>query len=368
MVGLGLLFASVSDPRAPNARHALSDLLFIAFAAMLCGAGTCVDMADFARCKRSLLAEVLGFTHGVPSHDTFSRVFRLLDPPAFEAAFCAFMGRFAAAVSGQVGTAGQVVALDGKSLRGAVDAARRSTPLHMVTAWAAEQRLVLAARRAPRRSEVTAAREIIGLLDLTATTVTADALHGSRATAKAICDRGGGYALVIKGNRGPLHADMQALLADVGQAPSAQTVESGHGRHEERRATVLPVPGDWATRHKFAGLAAAARIDCLRRVGGKEERRTRYVALSRVLEPAEALRVVRTHWSIENNQHWLLDVAFGEDRIATRHDNTGENLAILRRLALNLMRTDAYNASIQRKIKRAGWDNPYLLTLLRQMR
>ncbi len=311
-VGLGLLFASVSDPRAPNARHALSDLLFIAFAAMPCGAGTCVDTADFARCKRSLLAEVLGFTHGVPGHDTFGRVFRLLGPPAFEAASCAFMGRFAAAVSGQVGAAGQVVALDGKSLRGAVDAARRSTPLHMVAAWAAEQRLVLAVRRAPERSEVAAAREAIGLLDLTAATVTADALHGSRATAKAIRGRGGGYA--------------------------------------------------------FAGLAAAARIDCLRRVGDKEERRTRCVALSRVLGPAEALRVVRTHWSIENNRHWLLDVAFGEDRIATRHDNTGENLAMLRRLAPNLVRTDAYNASIRRKIKRAGWDSPYLLTLLRQRR
>ncbi len=368
MLGLGSLFASVPDPRAPNARHALPDLLLIAFAAVLCGAESCVDMADFAASKRDVLAQVLGLGHGVPSHDTFSRVSRLLDPSAFEAAFCAFMGRFAAAVSGQVGPAGQVVALDGTSLRGAVDAARRSTPLHLVTAWAAEQRLVLAVRRAPGRSEVAAAREIIGLLDLTATTVTADALHGSQATAKAICSRGGDDALVIKGNRGPLHADMQALLADTSAAPSALTTDDAHGRHEERRATVLPVPGDWAKRHTFTGLAAAARIDCLRRIGGKEERHTRYVALARLLDPAEALRVVRVHRSIENNQHWLPDVAFGEDRIATRHDNTAENLAVLRRLALNLMRTDAHKASIRRKIKRAGWDNPDLLTLLRQMR
>ena len=370
MLGLGSLFASVPDPRAPNARHALPDLLLIAFAAVLCGVESCVDMADFAASKRDVLAQVLGLGHGVPSHDTFSRVSRLLDPSAFEAAFCAFRAGLLPPW-GQVGTAGQVVALDGTSLRGAVDAARRSTPLHLVTAWAAEQRLVLAVRRAPGRSEVAAAREIIGLLDLTATTVTADALHGSRATAKDICSRGGGDALVIKGNRGPLHADMQALLAllaDTSAAPSALTTGDAHGRHEKRRATVLPVPGDWAKRRTFTGLAAAARIDCLRRIGGKQERHTRYVALARLLDPAEALRVVRVHRSIENNQHWLPDVAFGEDRIATRHDNTAENLAVLRRLALNLMRTDAHKASTHCKIKRAGWDNPDLLTLLRQMR
>lgn len=367
MVGLGLLFASVTDPRAGNARHDLSEVLFIAFAAVLCGAESCVDMAAFGSSKAALFSTILSLEHGTPSHDTFSRLFRMLDPAAFEAAFRTFMARFAATLSGQIGTAGQIVALDGKSLRGAVDGAKRTQPLHLVTAWAAEQRLVLGLRRAPKRSEVTAARDIIALLDLTATTVTADALHGNRATAAAIRARGGDYALAIKANRGPLHRDMQDLMADPELAQAAVTIEKSHGRHEERRAWVTPAPDDWS-KHKFAGLAAVARIDATRRIGDKQSTQVRYFALSRVLDPAEALRVVRAHWSIENNQHWLLDVALAEDRVHTRNDNTAENIAILRRLALNLLRADTAKGSIRLKIKKAGWQNDYLLTLLSQMR
>ena len=200
-----------------------------------------------------------------------------------------------------------------------------------VTAWAAEQRLVLGMRRAPKRSEVTAAREIIALLDLTATTVTADALHGNRVTAAAIRARGGDYALAIKGNRGPMHRDAVALLADPDPALAARTSETAHGRHEERSAWVLPIPPDWAERHRFDGLAAMARIDSLRRVGTHESRQTRYFALSRRLEPTEALHVVRAHWTIENNQHWLLDVALAEDarrRATTISPRTSPSCAV----------------------------------------
>ncbi len=368
MVGLGLLFASVPDPRASNARHELSEVLVIAFAAMLCGAESCVDMAEFGASKTDQLSSILRLEHGVPSHDTFSRVFRLLNPEKFEAAFRTFMSRFAAALSGQIGTAGQVVALDGKSLRGAVDTAKRSEPMHLVTAWAAEQRLVLGLRRAPGRSEVTAAREIIALLDLTATTVTADALHGNRLTAASIRARGGDYALAIKGNRGPLHRDAQILLADPDPAEAAVTLERAHGRHEERRAWVAEVPANWAERHGFDGMVAMARIDSLRRIGDQQTHQIRYFALSRRLDPAEALRVVRAHWTIENNQHWLLDVALAEARVSTRNDRTAQNLALLRRLALNLLRADREKASIRRKSKRAGWKDDYLIKLISQMR
>lgn len=367
MGGLGLFFASVPDPRAGNARHELAEVLFIAFAAMLCGAETCVDMAEFGVARAGLLRSILSLPHGVPSHDTFSRLFRLLDPPMFEAAFRRFMERFAAALSGQVGTAGQTVAIDGKSLRGAVDRSRRTQPLHLVTAWAAEQRLVLGLRRAPGRSEVTAARQIIALLDLTATTVTADALHGSRATAAAIRERGGDYALVIKGNRGPLHRAIETLFTDAEADPATTRSEAVHGRHETRAAWVLPVPG-WAKTYKFEGLTAVARIDSSRRTGGANERQTRYLALSRTIDAADALRLTRAHWTIENNQHWLLDVALAEDRIATRNDRTAENLALLRRLALNLIQNDPATGSVRAKIKRAAWNESYFLSLIAQMR
>lgn len=367
MQGISVLFDEVPDPRALNARHPLSEILLIAFAATLCGAESCVDIAEFGRAKEAVLREVMALEHGVPSHDTFSRVFRLLDPVAFEAAFRCFMAAMAARLPTPEGT-GQVVAIDGKSLRGAVDTASRSTPLHLVTAWAADQRLVLGQCRAPNRSEATAARQIIALLDLSGTTVTADALHGNRQTAAAIRARGGDYALTIKGNRGPLHRDAQALLADAPEAQAAVTIETARGRHEERRAFVIQVPDHWPERHGFQDLAAMARIDSLRRIDGTEERQSRYIALSRRVDPAEALRIVRAHWSIENNQHWVLDVAFGEDRIHTRNDRTAENLAILRRLALNLIRADTRKASIRLKIKHAAWNHQYLLKLLSQMR
>jgi predicted transposase YbfD/YdcC len=367
MRGFQKLFAVVPDPRRSNVSHPLPDVLLIAFAAVLCGAESCVDIAEFGEAKRDLLRQFVALDHGVPSHDTFSRVFRLLDPPAFEQAFHAFTSAFAATLNGQ-GLAGRVIAIDGKSLRGAVDAARRTMPLHLVTAWAADHRLVLSQCRAPNRSEVTAAREIIALLDLTGCIVTADALHANRQTVSAIRARQGDYALVIKGNRGPLHQAIQELFANPDPAQAASTSKTAHGRHEQRRAWVVPAPKEWAELYGFNDLRAVARIDGLRRLEGREETDTRYVILSRLLPPDEALRVIRAHWTIENQQHWLLDVAFGEDRVHTRSDHCAENLALLRRIALNLLQHDTAKLSIRAKIKRAGWNNDFLTSLLSQMR
>ena len=359
------LFAVVPDPRASNVRHDLVHVLVIAFAAMLCGAETCCDMALFARSKEGFLCEALGLRHGVPSHDTFSRIFRLLDPDAFEAAFRRFTAGFAARLSGRDGLDGQVIAIDGKSLAGAVEPGARTNPMHLVTAWATDQRLVLAQRRAPGRSEVKAAHELVEMLDLMGATVTADALHGSRAMAKAIHGRGGDYVLAIKGNRGPMFYAMQDLLRDIDPAQGAATSGTAHGRYEERRAVVALVPPDWADRFRFKGLVAAARIDGLRRLRGKTEQRSRYFALSRPMPPDEALRVVRAHWTIENNQHWVLDVVMDEDRARSRKDNGPENLALLRRLALNTLRSSAEEKlSIRSKIKKAGWNTDYLFNLL----
>jgi predicted transposase YbfD/YdcC len=365
---LGVIFAVVPDPRAGNARHDLTDVLAIAFAATLCGAETCCDMALFGRSKERLLREMLPLAHGIPSHDTFSRVFRLIDPEAFEAAFRRFAAAFAERLGGQAGLAGQVVAIDGKSLSGAFEAGARATPLHLVTAWAADQRLVLAQRRAPGRSETTAALEVVAMLDLLGATVTADALHGSRRMAAAIRARGGDYALAIKGNRGPLHRAMRDLLEGADPATGARTSEVAHGREENRQAVVLPVPPDWPDRFGFTGLAAVARIDAVRRIGGAEQRQSRYFALSSEISPVQALRIVRAHWTIENGQHWVLDVVMDEDRARSRKDNAAENIALLRRLALNLLRTDAEKTSIRAKIKKAGWHDQYLLNLLGQMR
>jgi predicted transposase YbfD/YdcC len=334
---------------------------------VLCGAENCQDTADFGEAKEASLRKFLRLRHGIASHDTFSRVFRLLDPVAFEAAFRRFMAAFAARLSGLVGTAGQVIAIDGKSLAGACETGARATPFHLVTAWGAESRLVLGLYRAQGRSETKAALELVATLDLDGATVTADALHGNRKMAKAIRERSGDYVLALKGNRGPLYHAAVALLDGAG-GEAAEGPKGAHGRIETRKAAVLAVPEGWDKEFKFRDLAAVARIDGVRKRGEIEERQSRYFVLSRQLPAARLLAIVRAYWGIENRQHWVLDVAFDEDRARARKDNAPANLALLRRLALNLLRGDALKASIRRKIKRAAWVEDYLFTLLAQMR
>lgn len=356
------VFAKVEDPRAANARHDLCELLFIALAAVLCGAESCADMAEFGTAKEPLLRQVLRLEHGIPSHDTFSRVFRLLDPDAFEAEFRRFMAAFAQQIGG-------VVAIDGKALRGAFERGRRTTPLHLVNVWAAEQRLALAQRLAPGRNEVAGALEVVQFLCLEGCTVTADALHCHAKMAQAIVDQGGAYVLALKQNQSALFADALARLEEAGNAASFATPRlKSHDRMEERRASVVPA-AELAKRHGFPGLCAVARVEAMRQpVGKPAEVTTRHFLLSAPLSPERLLQVVRTHWGIENQLHWVLDVVFGEDGARTRKGNGPLNLAILRKLALNLLQADKSKASIRRKIKRAGWDDAFLVELLSQMR
>lgn len=364
MRGFISIFKDVEDPRAENARHHLLELLFIALAAVLCGAESCADMADFGQAKEEVLREVLRLEHGIPSHDTFSRVFRLLDPEAFEAAFRRFMAAFAKShrLKG-------VVAIDGKAIKGAFAKGARATPLHLVNVWAAEQRLVLAQRLAPNRNEVAAALEIVKLLSLKGCIVTVDALHCHRAMAQGVLDAKGEYVLALKENQSALFADAQRLLAAAVTADTfVSEIETGHDRTERRQAVVL-ADTSLAKSHEFPGLRALARIDTLRRLNGRpDELTSRYFLLSRPLPAARLLGIVRTHWTIENQLHWVLDVVFDEDRARNRKDHGPQNIALLRKLALNLLRSHPDKASIRRKIKKAGWDDMFLLSILGQMR
>lgn len=356
------VFSAVPDPRADNARHALTDVLFIALAAVLCGAESCSDMAQFGEAKRGLLREVLPLEHGIPSHDTFSRVFRLLDPEAFEAGFRQFTAAFGEEISG-------VVAIDGKAVRGAFARGCKSTPLHLVNVWAAEQRLALAQRTAPDRNEVAGALEAIRLLSLDGCIVTADALHCHAEMAQAILDRDGGYVLALKGNQHALLADAQALLAGADSGDSfAETRSKSHDRIEQRSAVVVEAP-TLAERHGFPGLKAVASVEAVRQpVGRPEQRKLRHFLLSEPLGAERLLQVVRTHWSIENQLHWVLDVVFQEDGARSRSDNGPQNLAILRKLALNMLRESPKKASLRQKVKRAGWDDEFLISLFAHMR
>ena len=361
------IFRRVPDPRADNARHELMEVLFIALAAMLCGAESCSDMADFGHAKEGFLRLFLRLEHGIPSHDTFSRVFRLLEPMAFEHAFRKFMAAFAKA--NKLKLSG-VVAIDGKALRGAYERGGKATPLHLVNVFAVDARMALAQHKAPGRNETAGALQVLDLLDLEGSIVTADALHCTRAFAGAVLERGGGYALVVKANRGPLFKSVTQQFTRSGKRRSTKQIErSTHDRSEARCATVIR-NSSLAGLHRFPGIAAVGRITLRRRVRGQpaDVPFVRYYVLSKYMSPKRLLEVARSHWGIENRLHWVLDVHFSEDSSRARKDNAPENLALMRKLALNILQAIPDTASIRRKIKRAGWDDAFLLQAISHMR
>jgi predicted transposase YbfD/YdcC len=361
------IFRGLADPRAVNALHELVEILFIALAATLCGAKGATDMALFGRSKEGLLRQFLRLECGVPSHDTFSRVFRLLEPHAFENTFRRFMAAFAKANG--VALSG-IVAVDGKALRGAYERGKAATPLHLVNAFAAEARLALASRKAPGRNEVQGALEVLRMLSLEGCIVTADALHCHRAFAKTVLGRGGHFVLALKQNQSKLFDSVARRFARSGKRSVAHRLEpSTHDRRETRRATVIR-DTSMAAAKLFPGVAAVGRITSRRRShGGRAEKPVvRYFLLSIHMSARRLLQVVRSHWGIENRLHWLLDVVFHEDACRARKDHGPENLAILRRLALNLIRTHPERISMRQKVKRAGWDDAFLLDLLGHMR
>jgi predicted transposase YbfD/YdcC len=360
------MFGRIPDPRADNAQHNLLEVLVIALAAVLCGAESCSDMAEFGRAKEAVLRGFLRLEHGIPSHDTFSRVFRLLDPRAFEEAFRRFTAAFAKGLGFDLTG---LVAVDGKAVRGAYERGRSSTPLHMVNVWAVGARLVLAQCKAPGRNEAAGALEALALLSLNARVVTADALHCHRAFAEKVLERGGDYVLALKENQSALFADVRRLFRRPRKSSVAEQLEpSTHDRREFRRAVVVR-NADLAVKHNFSGIVAVARVTCRRRPkGGRSEPLVRYFLLSTDLTAKQLLRVVRSHWSIENQMHWILDVVFTEDRNRARKDHAAENLAILRALALNLVRAHPAPISMRQKVKRAGWEDAFLLSILSHMR
>lgn len=361
------IFSTLPDPRAANALHDLLDILVIALATVLCGGQGATDMEVFASSKENLLRQFLRLEHGIPSHDTFSRVFNALDPEAFDQAFRSFMAAFAEANG--IKLTG-VVAVDGKAVRGAYERGRSSTPLHMVNVFAAEARMALASCKAPGRNEAQGALDVLQMLSLEGCIVTADALHCNRGFAAKVLERGAHYVLTLKENQSKLFAEVERCLARSGKRSVAQRVEPcTHDRYEARRATVIRNTS-LAAANRFPGLAAVARITSRRRLHGKPAGKpvVRFYLLSRYFPARRLLQIVRAHWSIENQLHWVLDVVFGEDACRTRKNNGPENFATLRRAAVNIIRAHPARISMRQKVKRAGWEDAFLLDLLSHMR
>jgi predicted transposase YbfD/YdcC len=360
-------FRRLRDPRAANASYPLLEILLVALAAVLCGAKSCTDMSDFGRRKIDLLRQFVPLEKGVPSHDVFSDVFRMLDPQAFERVFRGFVAAFAKFHGLDLS---DVFAVDGKSLCGAYARGKSALPVHLVNVFAAKARLALAARKAPGRNESEAALEVLQMLRLKRKIVTADALFCSRPFAKAVLDQGGNYVLALKKNQGKLFAQVERRFARKGERDTAeQILEATHDRREKRRATIMR-DSKLAKLHNFPGIAAIGRITSWRRRKGHPADKpfVRYFILSAYVSAKRLIEIVRSHWSVENQMHWILDVVFAEDANRARKDAAPENLAVLRRLAFNLLRAHPEPISMRRKMNAAAWDDSFLVALLGQKR
>ena len=361
MDGFAACFAELEDPRTGNAgRHDMLEMLLIALCTVLTGGEDCTDMAEFAETKLEFLRGFLKLEHGAPSHDTFSRLFRLLDPERFRACFQSFMARFAEACQG-------VVAIDGKVLRRSFDKASGKSALHMVSAWGCEQQLVLGQIATDAKSnEITAVPKLLKLLNLEGCTVTVDALNCQRAIAQQVIDQKGDYALALKGNQGSLHDDVCRFLDDPESKAStaAPVVDGDHGRIETRVASVSDDIAWLQEQHRWPGLAAVGKVVRMREMPDKTTTETAYYLLSNVLTPEQLIIVTRSHWGVENRLHWRLDVSMNEDQLRNRMGHGPENLAVLRHMALNLLRKETSKGSLPKKLRRAALSNAFLAKLL----
>lgn len=370
-------FAEVPDPRVPRTRwHPLPEVLFIALCATLCGADGFNEIESWGQAKEAWLRERLDLPNGIPSHDTFNRVFSRLDPDAFTACFLRWLEAL------REPTVGQVIALDGKTLRHSFDRAGGRGALHVVSAWAAENELVLGQVAVDTKSnEITALPALLRLLDVRGCIVTIDAMGCQRDLARQIHDQGGDYVLALKGNQPALYEDVKLFLDDAHARgfggvshETAVTKDWDHGRHEKRTCWVTGEVSWLRERHgeeTWAGLTSIGMVESRRRAGGPEAEETverRYFISSLpVVDPQSASRfgaAVRQHWGIENRVHWVLDIAFREDESRVRRDHAPTNLATLRHLALNLLRREPSKGGVKGKRLKAGWDDHYLERLL----
>jgi len=347
------------DPRKTNHsqnRHELLDIVIVAILAVIAGADTWVEIADFGRTKETWLKTFLSLPNGIPSHDTFGRVFAILNPDAFERCF----REWAHALHSEIRKG--VIALDGKSVRRSHHKDRK--PLHIVSAFAAEEGIILGQRKVDgKTNEITVIPELLETLHLEGAIVTIDAMGTQAWIARKIIENKGDYVLAVKGNQRRLLHDAKKIL-EAGVADSARTSEESHGREEVRECVVSDQVSQIRDRGRWTNIRSIARVTSRRTIQGKTSAQSRYFVSSLKADAKEILSVVRAHWKIENALHWSLDVAFREDESRVRVKHAGENLALVRKFAMNLLRKDRAKVGLKARRLKAAWDESYLWSIV----
>jgi predicted transposase YbfD/YdcC len=360
-------FSSLEDPRcALRRRHILQEMIVIAIAAVLGGADGWVAVATFGRAKQAWFKQFLTLPDGIPSHDTFGRVFGMLDPAAFETCFRSWATSICDLIPGEV------IAVDGKTLRRSHDRGKGLGALHMVSAFATANRVVLGQLATEAKSnEITAIPRLLELLHLNGCIVTIDAMGCQVKIAQQIIAQGGDYVLALKGNQEALAAEVEEAFIDADAKDYAdmasdyvETVEHGHGRGETRRYRTLGDLDGVAHSPLWKAMNMIGMVESEREHNGKTTCETRYYIGSIGIDAETFALAVRAHWGIENTLHWSLDMAFREDESRVRDERARENLAVIRHIAINRLKTDNTHLGIQNKRLRAGWDEPYLTQLL----
>jgi len=356
-------FSTIEDPRVNRQkRHQLQDIFFISICAMICGADNWVAIEEFGLAKEEWFTKLLGLENGIPSHDTFGEVYAAIDADQFSVCFSRWVADLANI------TEGEVIAIDGKCLRRSLDKASKKAAIYMVSAWAQQNNLVLGQVKVDDKSnEITAIPKLLSRLDIAGAVITIDAMGCQKKIAEQIKRQGGDYVFSLKGNQGNLHDDVKTFFtSSLSPAAASVSYDGDHGRIETRTIRATDDIAWLQKRHDWKSLQSIIAVTAKREMGDKVTEETRYFISSLdANDPKRLERVVRAHWSIENNLHWVLDIAFDEDSNRTRKGHSAENLAVIRHIALNLIKSEK-KSKVGVKIKRlkAGWDNDYLLRIL----
>ena len=361
-------FTNLTDPRIDRTKeHKLIDILAIAICGTLCGADNWVAMEQYGNAKEEWLKQFLELPNGIPSHDTISRVFARLDPKEFEQCFRDWVKSISELIPGEI------ISIDGKTVKHSGSRTKNQKAIHVVNAWATEQKLVLGQIKVKNKSnEITAIPELIKVLELSGCLVTIDAMGTQTKIARLIQDNGADYCLALKENQPNLFQEVVNLFdrAEANDWSGVEhdfhrTINKGHGRTEIRRHWTMPVTELFFNESSWTGLQSIGLIESVRKVDGETTTNKRYYLNSFSSDAQLLARAVRSHWGVENNVHWILDMAFKEDDCPIHSDHAPENLSQLRKMALNLLsREKTAKVGVANKRLKAAWDNQYLAKVL----